>query len=120
MAVLIDGVLYVPAPTPVTGKTVLAALDLRFDSDAGKNLTVRDYLRRLLETLWVEGESFSGKRPFGNSGWEHDLYKPLIAGGFISGRLDADGYVEDYARAEAGRYVHRLIVAAFNGVQGQS
>lgn len=23
--------------------------------------------------LWVEGEGFSGKRPFGNSGWEAEL-----------------------------------------------
>lgn len=59
------------------------ALSLRFDSDAGDDLTVRGYLRELLATLWSEGESFSGKRPFGNSGWEYDLYKPLGKAGMI-------------------------------------
>jgi hypothetical protein len=44
--------------------------------------TVRDYLKGLLQNLWIEGEGFSGKRPFGNSGWEYDLYQPLIAVGF--------------------------------------
>lgn len=44
--------------------------------------TIRDYLKGLLTNLWTEGEGFSGKRPFGNSGWRHDLYRPLIAAGF--------------------------------------
>lgn len=44
--------------------------------------TIRDYLKGLLDSLWTQGEGFSGKRPFGNSGWRHDLYRPLIAAGF--------------------------------------
>lgn len=67
------------------------ALGLRFDSDAGDNGTVRQYLYALLSTLWQEGEGFSGKRPFGNSGWECDLYKALASGGYVKG--DAEGYV---------------------------
>jgi len=50
------------------------ALELRFDSDAGDNLTIRDYFYTLLTAVWNEGESFSGKRPFGNGGWE---YRPV-------------------------------------------
>lgn len=75
----------------------------RFDSDAGEGLTVREYLFALLETLWREGEGFSGKRPFGNSCWELDLYAPLVRGGFIEGRVDEDGYalVKDYKAAHA-------------------
>ena len=42
-----------------------------------KAKTVREYLKMLLERLWEEGEGFSGKRPFGNSGWEYDLYAAL-------------------------------------------
>ena len=115
MEVIIDGVKYVPMPEQVTDNGLFSALEMRFNSDAGQNLTVRDYLRALLETLWNEGEGFSGKRPFGNSGWERDLYSPLIKGGFIKGKCDDDGYVYDYDRCEADKYVNALIVAAFNG-----
>jgi hypothetical protein len=117
MHVIIDGVTYAPVPDPVTDKTVAAALELRFDSDAGDNLTIRDYLRTLLETLWRKGEGFSSKRPFGNSSWEHDIYRPLIAAGFLVGELNEDGYVEDFDQEAAERYGFKLIVAAFHGMQ---
>ena len=119
MEVIIDGVKYVPIPDVPADKGLLSALEVRFNSDAGGNLTVRDYLRTLLETLWLEGEGFNGKRPFGNSGWEYDLYAPLIKAGFIAGDLDSYGYVNsitDHKEAEA--YVFDLIVAAFHGVKG--
>ena len=116
MEVIIDGVKYVPVPDVPTDKGLLSALEVRFNSDAGDNLTIRDYLRTLLETLWSEGEGFSGKRPFGNSGWEYDLYAPLIKAGFIKGRLDEDGYVADFDSNEAESYVFDLITAAFHGV----
>lgn len=117
MHVIINGVTYAPVPDAVTDKSVMAALDVRFDSDAGESLTVRDYLRTLLETLWREGEGFSGKRPFGNSGWQYDLYRPLIAGGFLVGEMDEDGCIESYDQDAAERYGLELIVAAFHGVQ---
>lgn len=70
--------------------------------------TIGDYLVNLLALLWAEGECFSGKRPFGNSGWDWDLYPPLIAAGLVSGELDEDGYIDtvDEPGADA------LIVAA--------
>ena len=114
MKVIIDGVEYVPAAKILTDKGLLDALEVRFDSDAGDNLTVRDYLRVLLETLWEKGEGFSGKCPFGNSGWEYDLYRPLIAA--VSGKLDDDGFVEHVDKGEADPYVFKLILAAFYGV----
>lgn len=117
MEILIDGVKYVPAPYVPEGKGLLDALEVRFSSDAGEDLTVRDCLRTLLMTLWEEGEGFSGKRPFGNSGWEYDLYKPLIAGGFIPGTLDEDGYVNTFEKEFAEPYVCDLILAAFHGVR---
>lgn len=46
------------------------------DNDSGKN-TVKEYLLELLLTLWKKEESFSGKRPFGNSGWIYDLIIPV-------------------------------------------
>jgi hypothetical protein len=64
------------------------------ENDSGAE-TIKGYLKELLSVLWNEGESFSGKRPFGNSGWEDDLYKPLIVAGVVDGYLDEDGCVAD-------------------------
>lgn len=110
MQVLIDGVAFVPISALSPEQRTLAALDLRFDSDAGDNLSVREYLCALLSLVWKEGEGFDGKRPFGNSGWHYEVYKPLIAAGFIKGKLDENGYVED-VMAGAEKYVDELIRA---------
>lgn len=48
-------------------------LDLPMDDNDAGAKTIREYLASLVEMLWVEGEGFSGKRPFGNSGWEAEL-----------------------------------------------
>lgn len=61
------------------------------DADAA---TIGDYLIRLLSDVWEYGEGFDGKRPFGNSGWEWDLYAALAKAGHITGVFDQDGYVE--------------------------
>jgi hypothetical protein len=53
-----------------------AALDVRFDSDAGDGLTVRGVFRTLLTNLWSEQEFFSTKRPFGDFGWDYDWEVP--------------------------------------------
>ena len=95
----------------------LEALEVRFDSDAGDNITVRDYFRILLSTLWSEKEGFSGKRPFGNSSWEYELYEPLVKGGFIPGTLDEDGILFDVDYKFANQYVQQLIMVAFYGVE---
>ena len=117
MNVLIDGIRYVPEPTLSTDTGLLAALEIRFDSDAGDNLTIHDYLRILLEKVWTEGECFNGKRPFGNSGWDFDLYAPLVKAGFIDGKLYEDGRIEHLANPQVAKaYVHDLIKAAFYGV----
>jgi hypothetical protein len=69
-------------------------LPLDPDNDSGET-TVKGYLIKLLETLWREEAGFSGKRPFGNSGWECDLLVPLVKAGLIAGSLDEDGYLEN-------------------------
>lgn len=89
-------------------------LDVRFDSDAGDNLSVREYLKALLVKLWKDGEGFSGKRPFGNSGWELDLYAPLIRAGAISGLIDDDGCVDEFDEKQASEFVLALIDAVFD------
>jgi len=93
-----------------------SALAVRFDSDAGDDLTVRGYLRTLLSTVWNEGESFSGKRPFGNSGWEFDILVPLAKAGFVDlGPVDETGEPFDWTSDQvnkASAFVTDLILHA--------
>jgi len=81
-------------------------------NDAGAG-TVREYLVALAEAVWDQGEGFSGKRPWGNSGWEHDLYHALGARGHIRYEQDEHGYCESVDR-EAG---HRLIRQALEAMR---
>lgn len=98
----------------LTEETCLAALELTAVSDIGET-TIREYLHALLRTLWAEGEGFSGKRPFGNSGWDYDLYKPLVERGYVDGKLDEDGNIEHLDRKAARKYVAGMIDMAFLG-----
>lgn len=79
------------------------------DADAA---TIRGYLIELLKGVWTEKEGFSGKRPFGNSGWTYDLYAALGKAGYITCTHDEDGYVED-CDDDAG---DKLIAAAINAL----
>lgn len=96
----------------------MSNLELKFKCDELEGeITIRQYLRELLVTLWCEGESFSGKRPFGNSGWEYDLYKPLIVAGVITGTLDDEyGSVEECDEEEG----HRVVLALIDEMCGVS
>lgn len=64
------------------------------ENDSGAD-TVKGYLQALLYALWAEGEGFSGKRPFGNSGWEYDLTEPLIEKGFAENTAEANSLIFD-------------------------
>lgn len=55
--------------------------------------TIGDYFRALLGILWFDRKGFSGKRPFGNSEWNYELYTALVKAGFIEGRFDDEGYL---------------------------
>lgn len=96
MKVVINDIEYIQKP--IQPETVISE-DIQnivfYSSDLDRELSIKDYLKELLLTIWLEGESFSGKRPFGNSGWEYDLYKPLIKAKVIRGKLDSDGYVQE-------------------------
>lgn len=48
----------------------------------GEDRTLRSWLKDALMELWVEGDSFSGKRPLGNSGWYGSICDGLEAAGF--------------------------------------
>ena len=90
-------------------------LNLKIMSDYfRKGLTIRGYLQELLLLVWEEGESFNGKRPFGNSGWEYDLYAPLIRAKVVKGELDEDGYIETIDEEAARKLITKLIKSIFN------
>jgi hypothetical protein len=96
---------------PARLDAVLAAPMDPMDNDAGAT-TVRAYLIKLLTCVWEDGESFNGKRPFGNSGWQYEVYAALIKAGIIKGILDEDGDIEnvDYRAADdlVGEAIERL------------
>lgn len=77
-----------------------AVLDCPMDeSNPTGASNVRGYLQALLLMVWAEGEGFSGKRPFGESGWEYDLYIPLAKAGLVEGLvMDEDGYVAEFPK----------------------
>ena len=87
------------------------------DNDANAK-NVGEYLHSLLFTLWEEGEGFSGKRPFGNSGWEYEIYMTLIQGGFISGVLDEDGYIKRVDEKAARQIISECIEYVFKDFTG--
>lgn len=87
------------------------------DNDAGAS-TVRDYLKALLFALWEEGEGFSGKRPFGNSGWYNDLAFPLVRAKVIKGKIyteedgdEIDQYLDDYDSRALNNIIRKCIEA---------
>lgn len=71
--------------------------------------TLREYFKMLLTELWSKEDSFSGKRPFGNSGWKYDVYGALIKAGHLEGTLDEDGYAESFDDQQAQTLVLELI-----------
>jgi hypothetical protein len=80
------------------------------ENDSGAD-TVRGYLVALLDTLWREDEGFSGKRPFGNSGWQGDLYGPMVKAGVVPGTVDEDGYLDEFDTL-AKKKADEMILAA--------
>lgn len=93
---------------------VMAAMDIEVpDSCGGEPRTLRHYLRDLLLTLWDEGECFSGKRPFGNSGWEYDVYLALVDADLIEGTEDQWGDRCPKDEVAAHDLVRDVIMALF-------
>lgn len=84
------------------------------ENDSGAD-TVRGYLIALLTQVWQEGEGFSGKRPFGNSSWEYDLYDAMARAGIVEADPpDSEGYVS--IRYEAKANADELILAAIKAL----
>lgn len=90
-----------------TGEEILA-IEME-DNDAGAR-TVREYLVLLARQCWMEGEGFSGKRPFGNSGWHYEVYGALMRAGAITGDFDEEGCIND-CDTDAG---YKLVMMALS------
>lgn len=87
-------------------------LDVEMVETDAEVKTIRDYFVRLMTELWEEGEGFSGKRPFGNSGWEYEIYVSLAHAGVIEAEIDEEyGDVIDFDRDTADKYVSMAIKA---------
>jgi hypothetical protein len=94
------------------GSAVLALAMEPNDSGAE---TIGGYLIALLHELWRDREDFSGKRPFGNSGWPGELERTLIRAGLVSGTLDEWGGIDDVDSKAA----FALIDAAIEALAGE-
>ena len=94
-----------------TALTPEQILDLPMeDNDSGAS-TIRGYLKALLVELWTEEEGFSGKRPFGSSGWTSDLMVPLVKAGVITGNLDSDGFLDECDDKAGKKLIETAILA---------
>jgi hypothetical protein len=92
---------------PSLGRRVLAVPVAA--GDHGGPTTIGGWLTRLLGVLWDEQEGFSGKRPWGNSGWDSDVEAALIRAGLVDGELDSDGFIERVDSREADRLIRLAI-----------
>lgn len=89
-------------------------IKMREGNDA-EATTIGDYLVKLLTEIWREGEGFSGKRPFGNSGWEFELYLALAKSGAIEASFYEDGDLRAFDRKGADKLVFEAIKGLYNG-----
>jgi hypothetical protein len=88
------------------------SLDVETNRPTQDPITLRAYLKELLLTVWDEEEGFSGKRPFGNSGWQHDLAGALIRAGVDDiGRVDGDGWIEKLDGPAFQKLMHEAMEA---------
>lgn len=62
--------------------------------------TVRGYLVAIVAAVWDRGSDFSGKRPFGSSGWYFDIYTALAKAGHICATFDENDYIDEISDVE--------------------
>lgn len=96
----------------ITGAQILA-LPME-ENDAGAS-TVKDYLIALLSRVWELDEGFSGKRPFGNSSWQNELYEPLAKAGLVESEIEDGRHYAKYEKANRD-LAHALIVKAIEAL----
>lgn len=85
--------------------------------DIDEEITIRQYFYDLMSALWTELEDFDGKRPFGNSDWEYEVYASLIRHELIPGAFDENGYIKEVDSAQANAFVLKNILQPLFGIQ---
>jgi hypothetical protein len=84
-------------------------LDIKMRENDAAAETVRDYLKALLRGVWEDLECFSGKRPFGNSSWEYELYYALADAEVITAELNEEGEFIDFDEDGARKLIFEAI-----------
>lgn len=92
-------------------------LEIKLKQNDASAETIGDYLKTLLIKLWSDEEEFSGKRPFGNSGWQWTIYESLIENNIINGELDEDGFISTLSVDERKK-ADSLILEAIKNMKG--
>jgi hypothetical protein len=96
--------------TAADGSRAETLLDLPLPANDADAPTVRDYLIALLREAWEQGENFC-KRPFGNSGWQYEIYTPMVKAGLVPGTVDSDGELDDVDTRAADALMDEAIQA---------
>jgi hypothetical protein len=73
----------------ISEELIVRAAAVIVKTDLGE-LTLVDYLKLLLTTMWEEGTEFNGKRPFGSSNWKGCVEYALIKNGIMVGEIDEE------------------------------
>lgn len=92
----------------MTSPADILATPMEPNSFSDEPHTLRDFLIGLAAQVWDQGEGFSGKRPFGDSGWDYCVYEALVKAGHLKGDVDDEGYVKDWDQAEG----HQMVLKA--------
>jgi hypothetical protein len=61
-------------------------------------------LIEFLRKSWARDSGFNN-HTFGVKGWKWGLYSALVSGGFVSGVIDEDGFLESVDEAIADRII---------------
>ena len=88
-------------------------LKIKMQENDAKAATIGEYLKTLLAKIWTDGEGFSGKRPFGNSGWEYDVYEALVSARAVEGVIDDYGDIVSCNTKSADEIILKAINEVF-------
>jgi hypothetical protein len=65
-----------------------------YSTDLHEKITIEWFLIKLLSAVWQQG-TLSGKKVFDNNKWKHDVGKALVSAGYVYGKLDEYGCLEE-------------------------
>lgn len=90
-----------------------AVLEIPMQGNDADAETIGNYLQTLLWDLYIQGEGFDSKRPFGNSCWEYEMYAALVQAGACEGIINEEGYVDNVDEDQAIDLIKSAILAMY-------